>query len=320
MPDSDMIILDSIEKYNRLFGLQTDNPLVSVSDLSRATRVPSGHFRCNYSFYALFLKDTRCGNIIYGRQPYDYQEGTIVCFAPGQVAEVEMEQGVKPNARGVLFHPDLIRGTSLGQNIRSYSFFSYDTREALHLSEEERKTVTGCFDRIAAEIIREPDRTGKKLIVSNIEVLLDYCMRFYDRQFSTRHTADADILSRFEKLLDQYFEDGTSSDEGLPTVRWFADKICLSPNYFGDLIKKHTGTTASEYIQNKIISRTKDALVSTDDTLSEIAYKLGFQYPQHLSRMFKRVTGCTPSEFRKGKSRQSGRSFRLSSSDDFLKK
>lgn len=307
MQEPDIIKLDSIETYNRMFGLQTPNQLVSVPDLSKSSVDIPSRFRCSYGFYALFLKDVKCGNIIYGRQPYDYQEGTVVCFAPGQVTEVEMERGKRPSARGLLFHPDLIHGTALGHNMRNYSFFLYETREALHLSDEERKTVNDCLDRIEAELYGPMDRLGRKLVISNIELLLDYCMRFYDRQFKTRGEADADILTKFEQLLDGYFEDGISQQEGLPSVRWFAEKVCLSPNYFGDMIKKHTGHTASEHIQRKIIEKAKDALLSSGETTSEIAYSLGFQYPQHLSRMFKRIAGCTPGEFRNVRRQAAGK-------------
>ena len=181
----EIIKLDEVDKYNKFFGLETRHPLVSVVDLSKATRWPE-HFRINYWVYALFLKDTRCGDIMYGRQSYDYQDGTIVSFAPGQVVETEMSQNTRPNAHGILFHPDLIRGTALGQEIRNYSFFSYETREALHLSEEERQTVMDCLYKIEAELKHGIDKHSRRLITANIGLLLDYCMRFYERQFTTR--------------------------------------------------------------------------------------------------------------------------------------
>ena len=296
----EIIKLDEVDKYNKFFGLETRHPLVSVVDLSKATRWPE-HFRINYWVYALFLKDTRCGDIMYGRQSYDYQDGTIVSFAPGQVVETEMSQNTRPNAHGILFHPDLIRGTALGQEIRNYSFFSYETREALHLSEEERQTVMDCLNKIEAELKHGIDKHSRRLITANIGLLLDYCMRFYERQFTTREEVNKDIIVRFERLLDDYFDSEAPLQEGLPTVKYFADKVFLSANYFGDMIRKQTGQTASEYIQNKLIERAKESLLSTDKTTSEIAYGLGFQYPQHLSRMFKRVTGCTPNEFRSRK-------------------
>ncbi len=293
----EIIKLDSVDRYNKIFGLETRHPLVSVVDLSQATRWPTRAW-FNYGVYALFLKDVKCGNIKYGRQYYDYQEGTVVCFAPGQVTDVEMLSDVQPAAHGLLFHPDLIRGTALGQEIRNYSFFSYETNEALHLSEAERRTVMDCLHNIETELEHAIDKHSRRLITANIGLLLDYCMRFYERQFTTRSEANKDIVTRFEHLLDDYFDSDAPQREGLPSVKYFADKVFLSANYFGDMIRRQTGQTASEYIQTKLIDRAKEALLSTDKTMSQIAYDLGFQYPQHFSRMFKRIAGCTPNEFR----------------------
>jgi len=186
----------------------------------------------------------------------------------------------------------------LAGRYKNYSFFSYEIREALHLSEEERSTVMDCFHKIEAELKHGIDRHSRRLICANIGLLLDYCMRFYERQFVTREEVNKDVIVRFERLLDEYFDSDAPLQEGLPTVKYFADKVFLSANYFGDMIKKQTGQTASEYIQKKLIERAKETLLGTDKTTSEIAYELGFQYPQHLSRMFKRMTGCTPNEFR----------------------
>lgn len=293
----EVIMLDSVDTYNRLYGLETLHPKVAVVDLSKAAVWPT-HFKMNYGIYALYLKDIKCGDITYGRRPYDYQEGTVVCFAPGQVAEVEMASDARPLAHGLLFHPDFIRGTALGQEIRKYSFFSYESREALHLSEEERATVMDCLDKIEAELKHDTDRHSRRLITANIGLLLDYCMRFYERQFSTRETSDKEIIVRFERLLDEYFESGEPQENGLPTVKYFAERVCLSPNYFGDMVSRLTGRTVTDYIHNKIIDLAKDMLLSSSKSISEIAYDLGFQYPQHLSRMFKRITDCTPNEFR----------------------
>lgn len=294
----DFIRLDAVAQYNQLFGLETLHPLVSVVDLSKATLFPT-HFRINYGVYALFLKDTKCGDIRYGRSTYDYQEGTVVCFAPGQVVTTEIEEGVRPAARGILFHPDIIRGTSLGKEINQYAFFSYNSTEALHLSEQEKEIILDCLDKIELELEHSIDKHSKRLISRNIELLLDYCMRFYERQFTTRAEVNKDILVRFEQLLDAYFEDEQLRREGLPTVKYFADKVCLSPNYFGDLIKKETGKTAQENIQNKIISLAKDWILGTDKTVSQIAYELGFQYSQHFNRIFKKSVGHTPNEYRR---------------------
>ena len=271
-----IIKLDSVDRYNKLFGLETRHPLVSVVDLSKATKWPM-RSSFNYGIYALFLKDVKCGNIIYGRQYYDYQDGTVVCFAPGQVTDIEMDPNVRPAAHGLLFHPDLIRGTALGQEIRRYTFFSYETNEALHLSEQERQTVMDCLGKIEAELEHAIDKHSRRLITANIGLLLDYCMRFYERQFTTRSEVNKDIVIRFEQLLDAYFDGDTPQQEGLPSVQYFADKVCLSPNYFGDMIRRQTGQTASEYIQNKLVDRAKEALLSSGKTMSQIAYDLGAQ-------------------------------------------
>ena len=296
--DSSIISLDSVDKYNRLFGLETLHPLVSVVNLSEATKFPT-HFTINYGVYALYLKETVCGDIRYGKQTYDYQEGTITSFAPGQVAEIEMAEGVKPRAYGILFHPDLIKGTPLGSEIKRYSFFSYKSNEALHISDDEKKIIMDCLSKIQMELEHAIDRLSKRLIAGNIQLLLDYCLRFYERQFNTRAVVNKDILSRFESLLDDYFDNGRARTDGLPTVKYFADKVFLSPNYFGDLIKKETGKTAQEYIQTRLIDAAKEMIAGSDKTMSQIAYELGFQYSQHFNRLFKKNVGYTPNEYRR---------------------
>lgn len=293
-----IIKLNTVDDYNRLFGLETLHPLVNVIDLSQATSFPT-HFTVNYGVYALFLKETKCGDIRYGRQPYDYQEGTITSFAPGQVTETDMPEGVKPKAKGIVFHPDLIKGTSLGQEIRSYSFFSYDSREALHLSDDEKTIILDCLSKIRMELTHPIDKLSRRLISRNIQLLLDYCMRFYNRQFVTRTEANKDVLTRFEHLLDNYFQSGKTQTAGIPTVRYFAEAVFLSPNYFGDLVKKETGKSPQEYIQAKIMDLAKDMLLGSEKSVSQIAYDLGFQYSQHFNRVFKRNTGLSPNEYRK---------------------
>ena len=293
----DIIKIESIDQYNKLFGLETKHPLISVVNLSEAPIWPE-HFCFNYGVYCLYIKEVKCGSISYGRQSYDYQEGSIIAFAPGQIAKVDMERGTKPSGRGLLFHSDLIRGTALGQEIRNCSFFSYESNEALHLSEEERQTIMDGLNKIETELRHAIDKHSRRLICANIGLLLDYCMRYYERQFETRREVNKDIIVRFERLLDNYFIGDTPQKEGLPTVKYFADKVFLSPNYFGDMIRKQTGKTASEYIQDKVIDLAKQALLSSDRTMTQIAYDLGFQYPQHLSRTFKKVVGLTPNEYR----------------------
>ena len=290
--------LDSVDLYNKLYGLEPLNPLVSVIDLNKATSSVD-LIRFNYGIYALYLKLEKACDIKYGRQTYDYQEGTIVCFAPGQTAETNpTTDKVQVNAHGILFHPDLLRGTSLGKSIKKYTFFSYEVNEALHLSEEERSIVMDCLKIIRMELEHGVDKHSKTLLVNHIELLLNYCMRFYERQFITRGKTNRDVLTRFENLLDEYFESALAEQDGLPTVKYFADKLCLSSNYFGDMFKKETGKSPQEYIQEKVIELAKERISDTADTVSQIAYSLGFQYPQHFCRLFKKRVGYTPSEYR----------------------
>ncbi|WP_418661486.1 helix-turn-helix domain-containing protein [Bacteroides ilei] len=293
-----IIQLDSIDTYNRLYGLPTLHPLVAVVDLTKATRMLN-HVKVNYGIYALFLKNGVNCTLKYGRRNYDYQEGTIVSFAPGQTVEVEMlDNEISPEVYGLLFHPDLIHGTSLGDKIGQYTFLDYAQNEALHLSEKERDIIIDCLHKIEYELDYPVDKHSRSLLNAHIELVLDYCLRFYDRQFCTRAKVNSDILTRFEQLLNDYFN-GDESKNGLPSVKFFADKICLSPGYFGDLIKKETGRTAQEYIQRKVIEQSKHRLLGSGQSVSEVAYSLGFQYPQHFIRLFKRETGVTPGEYRK---------------------
>lgn len=292
------IELNSVDAFNKLYGIETLNPLVSVVDMNKATRAIDKAVY-NYGIYALFIKLEKSCYIQYGRQEYDYQEGTIVCFAPGQTAEVTSTvDRIQHNNYGLLFHPDLLKGTSLGRTIQRYTFFSYEVSEALHVSEEERRILLDCLRIIQMELEHGIDKHSKRLIITHIELLLGYCMRFYDRQFFTRAKANHDILERFDTLMDEYFDSHAAEENGLPTVKYFADKLCLSANYFGDLFKKETGKSPQEYIQEKVIELAKERISGTADSMSQIAYSLGFQYPQHLSRMFKKKVGCTPNEYR----------------------
>lgn len=293
-----IVNLESVDRYNSMYGLETLHPLVSVVDLTKATNIVN-HTQMNYGVYALFLKQTKSCDLKYGRRSYDYQEGTIVCFAPDQTVRVDMiEDEITPEVYGIVFHPDLIRGTSLAKSMKSYTFFSYAVNEALHLSDQEKEIVMDCLKKISIELEHAIDKHSKALIAMNIELLLNYCMRFYERQFITRSNANKDALTKFEQLLNEYFLSKLPMQEGLPSVKYFADKICLSSNYFGDMVKKETGKTPQEHIQDKVIEMAKEHIVETNETVSQIAYTLGFQYPQHLCRLFKKRVGCTPNEYR----------------------
>ena len=296
--EEEIIKLNTVDDYCELHGFEKQHPLVAVVDTKDGTKFPSD-FTFNYGVYALFLKENLGCNIVrYGRQRYDYQEGTVTSFAPGQVTHVVMNPGTVPQAKGLLFHPDLIKGTPLAREMRNYSFFSYSSNEALHLSDEEKRIFLDCLEKIKIELNQPADKFSRRLISTNIELLLNYCMRFYSRQFATREVHNKDVLTRFENLLDDYFTGDKPHMEGLPTVRYFADKICLSPNYFGDLVKKQTGVNAQEYIQDKIIDLAKSMLLGSEKSITEISYDLGFQYSQHFNRVFKKNTGLTPTAYR----------------------
>ena len=295
--DSTIVRLDSIDAYNKLYGLETKHPLVSVIDLTEATKVVN-HVRMDYDVYALFLKNgTNCA-LKYGRQPYDYQEGSIVSFSPGQLIGVDTDvDEIAPDVIGLMFHPDLLHRTPLSSKIKDYNFFDYSQREALHLSADERRIFNQCLERIKEEIAHPVDKHTAEIVSSQIQVLLDYVTRFYERQFITRGKVNSDILSRFESSLKQYL-DSDRTKVGLPTVNYFAEEAHLTPGYFGDMIKKETGVTAQEIISRHIVERAKRRLTESTDDVSIVAYELGFQYPQHFSRMFKRITGISPTQFR----------------------
>lgn len=292
--------LVTVNDYCAGFGLSALHPLVSMVDLSAGDWTFRKKIEAvRYHFYAVFLKQGQQCIMKYGRRNYDYQDGTLVFVGPGQVVNVaNIDTSVKPSGYALLFHPDLLRGTNLGNSMDKYSFFSYQLFEALHISQRERQVVLDCFDKIRYELSQGIDKHSKSLIVSNIELFLNYCIRFYDRQFITRDTVNQGILEQFEASLHAYFKTGKAKESGIPSVSYFAEQQHLSPNYFGDLIKKETGKSAQEYIQAKVIEVAKGKIFDSGKSLSEIAYELGFRYPQHFSRMFKRETGFAPSEFR----------------------
>ena len=288
---------ETISDYNLFNNNETLHPLVSVVDLSKAD--PRQGSKMYFGFYTIFLKDVKCGDLVYGRHTYDYQEGTLVFLAPGQVAGVNSNaETYQPKGYALIFHPDLIHGTSLGKHIQDYSFFSYQFNEALHLSERERKIVLDCFSKIQYELEHAIDKHSKTLIVDNIELFLNYCTRFYDRQFITRDNVDKGILERFENLLNEYFESDKPQSTGLPSVASCAIELNLSAGYFGDLVKKETGKTAQEYIQAKVIDVAKEKIFDPGKSVSQIAYELGFKYPQHFTRLFKQKVGRSPNEYR----------------------
>jgi AraC-like DNA-binding protein len=291
----------TVHDYNADFGIETLHPLVSVIDFSKAT-LPQKRGDADgvrFGFYAVALKQGEQCIMRYGRNTYDYQDGTLVFLAPGQVIGIDKNIVNAPmKGFSLLFHPDLFLGTPLGKSIKEFAFFSYEVHEALHISERERLIVLDCFSKIEYELNRGIDKHSKALIAANIELLLGYCQRFYDRQFITRDHANKGILEKFERLLNEYFQSEKPQQIGQPTVAYCASELNLSANYFGDLIKKETGKSAQEYIQSKLIEVAKERIFDPAKSVSEVAYELGFQYPQHFSRFFKQRVGVAPGEFR----------------------
>ncbi len=293
-----IIRLDNVQDYNHFLGVETLHPLVSIADFSTIKSIK--HRKKYFGFYCVFFKELECGTILYGRSKYDYQEGTMIFISPGQVAGVDDDgETLNPKGQVLMFHPDILYGTPLARRMKDYSFFSYSSNEALHMSERERQIIFNCFREIREELNHAIDKHTKQIIASNIETLLNHCARFYERQFVTREITNLDLLAKFEQLLADYFVSGKSKNIGLPTVQYCANQVCLSPNYFSDLIKKETGKTAQEYIHLAVVERAKELLAENNQTVSEIAYELGFNYPHHLNRMFKRIVGMTPNEYRK---------------------
>lgn len=288
---------ETINEYNIFNNNETLHPLVSVVDFSKADARQAHSIY--FGFYTIFLKEVKCGDLRYGKNTYDYQEGTLVFIAPGQMVVGDSSGAVyQPKGYALVFHSDLIHGTPLGRHIHDYTFFAYQSNEALHLSEREKSLVMDCFAKIKHELEHAIDKHSRMLIVSNIELLLNYCLRFYDRQFITRERANKGILERFERLLTDYFLSDKPQTVGLPSVAYCAGALNLSANYFGDMVKKDTGKSAQEYIQAKLIELAKERIFDPGKSVSEIAYELGFKYPHHFTRFFKQRVGQTPKDYR----------------------
>lgn len=281
--------------YSGYHGVTDLHPLITVIDFSEIS--PIRHSLNRYGVYGVFVQEDNDLDLTYGCGRYDYRDGSLICVAPGQIGGKE-DNGERASIGGwaLLFHPDLIHGTLLEKEIRHYSFFDYSVNEALHMNEKEHDIVVAIFKRIKSEIRDPHDSFQNDILVGYISLLLKYCQRFYNRQFITRKLSNNDILSRFDSFLSGYFAESRQMNDGLPTVNICAEHLCLSTNYFSDLIKKMTGESAGRLIRQFIVRQIKNELAS-GLTVSEAAYKLGFEYPAHLSRMFKKETGMTPTDF-----------------------
>lgn len=292
---SKILKVRNVNDYGSYLGCTEKHPLVCVVDYAEVS--PIRHSLNNYSVYALFLRDDDNVDLDYGCGKYDYNKGTLLCVAPGQVGGKE-DNGERVFITGwaLLFHPDLLHGFLLEKHIKEYSFFDYHVNEALHMTDEEHDTLVFLMRRIQDELYKKADELQNAILVGYIELMLNFCQRFYNRQFLTRKIENSDILVRFERLLRDYFENRLQLTLGLPTVQYCADKLCLSPNYFGDVIKKTTGDTASNHIRRFVIRLAKNGLAA-GETVSQVSDRLGFEYSQHFSRMFKKQEGITPSEY-----------------------
>ena len=281
--------------YSGYHGVTDRHPLITVTDFSEIS--PIRHSLNRYGVYGVFVQEDNDLDLTYGCGRYDYRDGSLICVAPGQIGGKE-DNGERASIGGwaLLFHPDLIHGTQLEKEIRHYSFFDYSVNEALHMNEKEHDIVVAIFKRIKSEISDPHDNFQNDILVGYISLLLKYCQRFYNRQFITRKLSNNDILSRFDSFLNGYFAESRQMKDGLPTVNICAEYLCLSTNYFSDLIKKMTGESAGRLIRQFIIRQIKNELAS-GLTVAEVAYKLGFEYPAHLSRMFKNETGMTPTDY-----------------------
>ena len=293
------IYIDSIQQYNDYFGFETVHPLVSVVHCDGNVKPRTEPARYHYGLYAIILKETKGCSITYGRTQYDFDEMTITSFAPGQVITVNPIPGnaVPPKWTAIVFHPDFLARTNLGREISKYGFFSYSSVEALHLSSAEVEIVRSVLNIIKQEMNYAIDHHSRKLIVANIEVLLGYCLRFYERQFVTREEINHKVVKDFEYMLTQYIKN-EAEDNGIPSVAFFAEKCNLTPGYFGELVKTETGQTAQSFISEHMVTVSKELLSDAKLSVSQVALKMGFDYPQHFVRFFKRHTGKTPSQYR----------------------
>lgn len=291
-----MIYFDTVSAYNAFNQHVDGDPLITLIDLSTAS--PRVGHKMYYGIYAIFLKQVECGDLQYGKQPYDYQEGTLVFVGPGQVIDVQNKTDYyQPKGYVLAFHPDFLQGSALAKNIKKYPFFHYGTSAALHMSEEEKSAITFLFQQIKQEVAASLPSANRGLVQTQVHLLLEYCVRFYERQYTTRKRASQGILERLEALLHAYADQ--AEKEGPVTVAYCADRLSVSPNYLGDLIKKETGRSALDVIQDYLVQEAKARLNDPRSAVAQVAYSLGFKYPQHFIRLFKKKIGVTPREYQR---------------------
>lgn len=299
---SEFVHLQTISDLFRLFRLgdNIQHPLVAVVDFSKANEHINDVIKVSADFYSIMFKNYSKNNIQYGRKTIDFQDGSLICLAPNQLIEMNEDFEVSENMMGwgLFFHPDFIRATSLNDKMKEYNFFSYEISEALHLSEKEKQILYDCVLKVQSELQQNIDVHSQNIVVSSIELLLNYCSRFYGRQFITRKSPNNMVVIQIEKILNEYFKSNHMTEKGLPTVKYLAEQVNLSPGYLSDLLKKETGKNTQDHIHFYLIEEAKSILLSTNKSVGEIAYSLGFEYPQYFNKLFKLKTGKTPIEFR----------------------
>lgn len=303
---NEIIRIKSISQLHEMIGYdKPKHPLITVIEVAKVKFFEEIiNVKLSTDFYYIGLKSSHCG-MQYGRHHYDFEEGVLAFTAPKQIVTITSVSEIQNDGEWMLlFHPDLIRTTPLGENIEDYSFFSYETHEALHLSDKEKKILNDCIENIKAEYNERIDNHSQRVMVASLELMLNYCLRFYERQFNTRTAQNRDVVVEVEKLLKEYYKKGQLAEYGPPSIHYLADKINLSHNYLSDLLKKETGRSAKDHINDFLVEKAKVKLLNTEDSVSEIAYELGFNYPHYFSRLFKAKTGNTPQAYRELQSKR----------------
>lgn len=298
--ENQFIKINSVSELHKLMGIpKPKHPLVSLINYSDVhLSAIENSVKVILNFYMVSIKHNADCKFSYGQNYYDFDEGVLAFMEPGQIASTTQSENEQPDGWLLIFHPDLIRNYPIGKSIKKYGFFSYAVNEALHLSESEEAMIEGIFKNIEKEYNHSIDQFSQDVMVSQIELLLNYSNRFYNRQFITRKTASSDLLTKMEILLNEYFESDKIIESGLPTVHFFAEKLNLSPNYLSDMLRVITGQSTQQHIHNKLIEKAKEALSTTNLSVSEIAYQLGFEHPQSFSKLFKAKMNVSPLEYR----------------------
>lgn len=297
----EFIQIKSITQIHDFFGYEKPrHPLVTVLPINdNMTNFDYGDITYAIDLYQISLKSGIEGQLVYGRNSYDFEEGTMVFTKPNQTLKIESNEAFEGSGGWTLiFHPDLIRTSNLGSTIEDYSFFDYNANEALHLSDQERIALTDLVSKIELEYNQPIDKYSQELIVTNIELLLKYCKRYYDRQFYTRSNLNKDVFSAFEQVMKHYYQSENALSNGVLSVKYCAQQLNMSPNYLGDLLKNETGKSAKEHIQTYIIEKAKNLILGSNENISEIAYRFGFEYAQSFNKLFKAKTGMSPTSYR----------------------